>query len=369
MGTMTLGQLPTEIPLSNTQREDSSTDKATEVSDDLEPQTLLNYVAPKTVEMLVGLRITAGDGNMLNTSASTVFPTSWPEQKVEVVQVNVGTPFRHSLRDLPGNNQQLLFQAQLIPAHSQVEATLHLRIEKSHIVGPEDTTQLTVPRRLPRDVKSYLGNSPYIEVTSSEVKKIVRDISAQDPLTEWKKVELLYDWVRDNIAYENGELKSVRDALKDRTGDCEEMTSTFIALCRAARVPARCVWIPNHCYAEFYMEDKDGNGFWFPCQLAGTRNFGSMPEYLPILQKGDRFKVPEKQKLQRYLADYLSAQKVLGRTKPKVEFIRQMLGDSARLAPPDLGGEANLPTSDADETNVEGTNLGDADVGSGTSAK
>lgn len=82
------------------------------------------------------------------------------------------------------------------------------------------------------------------------------------------------------------------------------------------------------------MEDKLGQGYWFPCQLAGTRNFGSMPEYLPILQKGDRFKVPEKQELQHYLADYLSSQRVTGRTEPRVEFIHQLLGDAANLTTP-----------------------------------
>ena len=110
---------------------------------------------------------------------------------------------------------------------------------------------------------------------------------------------------------------------------------------RAARVPARCVWIPNHCYPEFYMEDKYKNGYWFPCQVAGTRNFGSMPEYLPILQKGDRFKVPEKPELQRYLADFLKAKKVSGRVDPQVEFVRQLLGDAAKLRSPDLNGSAN----------------------------
>ena len=159
---------------------------------------------------------------------------------------------------------------------------------------------------------------------------------------------MLYDWVRDNIAYERGELKTVREALRDRTGDCEEMTSTFVALCRAARVPARCVWIPNHCYPEFYMEDENGNGCWFPCQVAGTRNFGSMPEYLPILQKGDRFKVPEKPELQRYLADFLSAQKVTGRQQPQVEFIRQLLGDAANLRAPDLQSAATTPADATD---------------------
>ena len=303
---------------------------------------MLTYVAPKTIEMLIGVKVQAGNSNMVGTKALTVFPTEWPEQKIEVVAVNVPRPFSYSVRDLPGNNKQLVLQARgAIRANQTVEATIQVRIEKKHIVGPEDPTSLTVPRRLPREAKIFMGNSPYIETSSAEVKRIVREITAEDPLTEWNKVEMFYDWVRENIQYENGDLKSVKQALRDRTGDCEEMTSTFVALCRAARIPARCVWIPNHCYAEFYMEDKEGNGYWFPCRLAGTRAFGSMPEYLPILQKGDRFKVPEKKQLERYLADHLSADRVSGTVDPKVTFIRQLLGDAAKLPTPDQNGAAN----------------------------
>lgn len=302
-----------------------------------EEQPVLQYIAPRTIEMLVGLKFTAPAGNVLGTMATTVFPTSWPEQKVEIAEVQIHAPFRHSFRDLPGGNKQLLLMSQLIPANSVQEATIRLRIEKSHIVGPEDTAEFTVPRRLPREVKMYMGNSPYIESNAAEVRRVVKEIQDQDPLTEWKKIEMLYDWVRDNINYVRGDLKSVRQAMKDGTGDCEEMTSTFVALCRASRVPARVVWIPNHCYPEFYMQDKEGNGHWFPCQVAGTRNFGSMPEYLPILQKGDRFKVPEKTEQQRYIADFLKAKKIAGRGNPKVEFIRQLLGDAANIRSPDLG--------------------------------
>lgn len=309
---------------------------------------VLQYVAPKTFDMLIGLRIAAADGNMYGTKATTVFPTPWPEQLVEIVGTSVPPTSKNQFRDLPGGNRQWLFFVPTVPAAAQVEATITVRITKSHIVGPTDTLQFTIPKRISRDLKQFMSNSPFIESTSNEVRKIVREIEATDPLTDWKKVELLYDWVRDNIAYERGELKSVRDAIRDKTGDCEEMTSTFVALCRAARVPARCVWVPNHCYPEFYLEDAQGEGHWFPCQVAGTRNFGSMPDYLPILQKGDRFKVPEKPEMQRYLADFLQSQKVLGNRDPQVEFIRQMLGDAANIQAPDLDGQANQPNTAED---------------------
>ncbi len=301
----------------------------------------LQYVAPKQIEMLIGVRLSPSVLNMESTIITTVFPTAWPEQKVEVVEVNVPPVFQHGFRDLPGGNKQLLLQAALLPARSTIEATIKVRVEKSQIVGPTETDQFVRPKRPGRDLKNYLGNSPYIDTTGTEVKKIVREIDAKKPETEWKRVEMLYDWVREKIVYTRGDLKSVKQAIKDKTGDCEEMTSTFVALCRAADVPARCVWIPGHCYPEFYLEDAAGEGYWFPCQAAGTRNFGSMPDSLPILQKGDRFKVSEDKDLLRYLNDFVRSQEKYpqGAAKPKVEFIRTLLGDAANLPPPDQGAE------------------------------
>lgn len=304
---------------------------------------MLDYVAPRTIEMLVGLRVTTGNGEMASTIATTVFPTEWPEQQVEIVESNVPNGLKVAFRDLPGNNRQLLLSAPSIPAFSTVEATVKVRLTKSHIVGPSDPSTLVIPRPTPRDAKLFTGNSPYVDASSSEVRKIARDIADSQPASAWEHVELIYDWVRENIQYTRGELKDTKKTLRDKTGDCEEMTSLFVALCRASNVPARCVWIPNHCYPEFYLEDADGNGFWFPCQVAGSENFGSMPEYLPILQKGDRFKVPEKQESQRYLADYLTSKKIVGQQAPKVEFIRQLLGDAANLKTNDEPPAATVP--------------------------
>lgn len=317
--------------------EDEPGDKANAT----EPTPPLQYVAPKQIEMLIGVRLSPANLNMVSTIVTTVFPTEWPEQKVEVVEVSVPPAFQHGFRDLPGGNRQLLLKAAFLPANSTVEATIKVRVEKSHTVGPSETDQFVRPKRPGRELKNFLGNSPYIETTGTEVKKIVREIDAKEPETEWKRVEMMYDWVRDNIVYTRGDLKTVKQSIKDKTGDCEEMTSTFVALCRAGNVPARCVWIPNHCYPEFFLEDAEGNGYWFPCQAAGTRNFGSMPEYLPILQKGDRFKVPEDKDLLRYLNDFVSSEERYpqGATKPKPEFIRKLLGDAANLPAPDAGAE------------------------------
>ena len=76
-------------------------------------------------------------------------------------------------------------------------------------------------------------------------------------------------------------------------------------------------------YPEFYLEDAEGKGNWYPCQAAGDRAFGTMPDLRLILQKGDSFKVPEKKKRQRYVSEYLTGSKKANSGRPQVKFIRQ----------------------------------------------
>ena len=84
------------------------------------------------------------------------------------------------------------------------------------------------------------------------------------------------------------------------------------------------VWVTDHCYPEFYLNDDDGNGHWFPCQVAGTRAFGSMPDIRPIFQKGDNIRIPEKRRGERYASLFLKAKSIRGgspRVEEVVEFI------------------------------------------------
>ena len=115
--------------------------------------------------------------------------------------------------------------------------------------------------------------SPYIESRDPKIRELAKEIGA-DKEKAWEKVEAIYDWVREKVEYKNGPLKGALAALKDGTGDCEELTSLFIAICRANDIPARTVWVPGHCYPEFYLDDEEGKGHWFPCQAAGSPAFG-----------------------------------------------------------------------------------------------
>ena len=157
-------------------------------------------------------------------------------------------------------------------------------------------------------MRTYLGTSPFIETTHPRIKQVAQSIAFDQP-SDWQNVESIFNWVRENVSYEFDEqIKTCLTALDNRKGDCEELSSLFIALCRAKGIPARAVWIPGHTYPEFYLEDNQGKGHWLPCQVAGgDHDFGRMPEDKPILQKGDRFKIPGHTKMQRYARPTLSA--------------------------------------------------------------
>ncbi|MGH7140641.1 MAG: transglutaminase-like domain-containing protein, partial [Pirellulales bacterium] len=96
----------------------------------------------------------------------------------------------------------------------------------------------------------------------------------------------------------------------------------FIALCRASEFPARTVWVPKYCYPEFYLEDADGHGYWFPCRVAGTREFGGINEHRPIWQKGDNFRVPERP---REMTHYIPPELTVKGIEPGVNFVRELV--------------------------------------------
>ena len=103
-------------------------------------------------------------------------------------------------------------------------------------------------------------------------------------------------------------------------------------MCRSVGIPARAVWVPGHCYPEFYLEDEHGQGHWCPCQAAGTRIFGAMPEARPILQKGDNFRLPGSPKPHRYVQETVSAKNA--QADPQVRFVQDNLDDPTDSANP-----------------------------------
>jgi hypothetical protein len=278
----------------------------------------------KVVRMQSGVIVKAAGGPCRGIVGYTAVPIEWPEQDVRIVAEDISPTAKVSYKIIGGSAKQMIIRIPNLPAGEEAKALVTFEITRREIVPPDDTDGYVIPNKakLDRKVRIFLGTSPKIEVNDSRIRALARKLPAEEE-TAWEKVEAIYDWVRENVKYKNGPLKGAVAALKDGTGDCEELTSLFIAICRAANIPARTIWVEGHCYPEFYLEDAEGKGHWFPCEAAGTRSFGGIPNLSPILQKGDNMHPAYNTRdRQRYLAHHLTG--TGGR--PRVKFVRKVVG-------------------------------------------
>ena len=277
----------------------------------------------RTQRYRVGVVVTAAAGPCRGIYATLPVPDEWPEQKVRIVKEDVSPGVRGpSYRSLPGGVKQMVVEIPELAAGTQARAIVTFELERAALVAPVDTTALRIPEKPDRELKAFLGPSPYIETRHPRIVKLAKATAAG--LEGWKKVEALYDVVREKVEYRNGTLKGAARALADGWGDCEELTCLFVALARVEGIPARTVWVEGHCYPEFYLVDAEGNGWWFPCQAAGTRAFGGMPDQLPILQKGDDFRDPDRPgKSLRYMSEFVRGSAVDGGPPPEVTWVRE----------------------------------------------
>ncbi|NLX98987.1 MAG: transglutaminase domain-containing protein [Rhodopirellula sp.] len=281
----------------------------------------------QTQKWQAGVVVTADSGPCTGIVAYVPMPIDWPEQQITIIEEDFSPTAKVSYETIDESVKLMIVRMPMLPAGYESHALVTFEVKRSALLPPEDTGiyVLPNPRKMDRRVRNYLGPSPYIESRSPKIRSLAKELE-QEKDTEaekaWERVEAIYDRVREKVEYKNGLLKGALAALNDGTGDCEEMTSLFIAVCRASDIPARTVWVPGHCYPEFYLEDEEGKGHWFPCQAAGSRDFGGILEYRPVLQKGDNFRPPyDRSERQRYLAEHLTGTG----GKPTVKFVRKTL--------------------------------------------
>ncbi len=275
-----------------------------------------------------GLQISCTGGMANKCVASFPVPIDWPEQSVELFEETKTDNIKKvSFKTLNRSARFASFRVVRLGPGEIAEVILRYRVTRNSTLPPETTDGFTFATKMKGRTKSWLKPSPFIECKDKKIVSIGKDLDDQtNELTDWKQVEAIYSWVRDNVEYKFDETQhSCLDALATGHGDCEELSSLFIAICRSRGIPARAVWVPGHTYPEFYLADESGTGHWFPCQAAGAlHEFGEMNEFRPILQKGDRFKLPGKGgKVERYVKPTLYSPDATGELKIDRWIIRE----------------------------------------------
>ncbi|MBQ8286951.1 MAG: transglutaminase domain-containing protein, partial [Thermoguttaceae bacterium] len=280
--------------------------------------------------MIFEARANGGCKDLLGTAP---VPTEFPEQKVRTLEENFPRSARVDYRDLKeGGARQMVFRMRELKPGQRVEATVLFEVTRRPLLPPSQPEIYRFPKTVSRDLRRYLKAGDYIESTSKTVRKLASDIieqveEANKDATDWEKIDALFEYVRTEISYKEAQvekpMRGALAALRTRDGDCEDMSALFIAMCRSLDVPARLVRVPGHCWAEFYLVDDEKNGYWFPAQVAGTEELGSMQDVRVILQKGDSFRLPESPKEDSlYVKELFTGQVKEGAPDPIYQFIQ-----------------------------------------------
>ena len=91
------------------------------------------------------------------------------------------------------------------------------------------------------EARRFLASSPYIQSADSKIKAQSLKITGE-ATSDRAKARAIYRWVYRNVTKEmTASMPSALDVLHTRKGDCNEHTYLFVALARAAGLPAKVV--------------------------------------------------------------------------------------------------------------------------------
>jgi transglutaminase-like putative cysteine protease len=272
-----------------------------------------------------GIVVTAiGGGGVAKVYGTIPVPTDWPEQQVKVIKEDISPTVRGvNYRVVDNSIRQMVFEIPAIPAGATGQALITFEVTKGALLPPADPSLYSIPKNAPREVKKFLGSSPFIETSNARIKALARELTA-DKEGAWAELEAIYDGVREKVKVDSVKAAGAATALREGKATKEDLTALFVACCRVHKVPARMVWVVDGCYAEFYLEQEKGKGYWFPASLtAREKEFGQVSDTNPIMQKGDNIRVPETKEAYRFVPEFIKASGVAG-GKPRPEFVRQL---------------------------------------------
>jgi hypothetical protein len=288
-------------------------------------EAAINLGPAKTTRIKIGMEI-EGRGQANGIVGIVPVPMDWPEQTVKIVdEEKTSHVAKVTYRTLNDSARQMIINVPRLREGETARATVTFEVTRHALEGPKSTDGLRVPQRVDRDLRHYLQPGPLTEAKDAAVVA-AKDKAVAGVSGAWEQVRAIHDFAVDHVRYdERDDIISAAAALKAGAGDCQELSSLFVAMCRAHGVPARCVWVPRHSYAEFYLEDAAGRGHWYPVESTNKEQFGFLPRTDIVMQKGDNFKVPELSEPTHYARTIIKGSFGRGGAQPEFREIMQIL--------------------------------------------
>jgi len=206
------------------------------------------------------------------------YPTSDLEQSISGLKFD-GNYSSFSLSREPNSGALYLFAEWKAPAQKrELTVSFQARTREQRVANLIERAGT-----VPVEVRKYLESEFFVPVDNPTVKAIAATATRGKKGT-LAKARAVYDWVVENTKRDPNVpgcgLGKVEVTIAQRTGKCADISSVYVALARAAGVPAREVFglrlgqpgqtdisDGHHCWAEFYLP---GTG-WVPVDPADVR--------------------------------------------------------------------------------------------------
>ncbi len=270
---------------------------------DKPPADTEGYFFPRDYEVKVGMSFTA-NANSTNLTATTAAPVSFPEQEILEFEIEADG-CQAEIIQLTETAAVLALSTGRIAAGQTVFAIAHYKMRVCMEYRAFEKERFPAEQNGAEKIfsKSVLRNGTGIRCNTKVVRDVVNEVIPQGT-HPWDAAKIFHEWVFDHIKGVPCDYTSVEEAIQKGQGDCEERASVFIALCRAAGIPARLVWVPGHNWAEIGLIDQEGQPFWIPVHTAAYSWFGWTGVHEVVLQKGDNIYVKHRKKAFRLLDDW-----------------------------------------------------------------
>lgn len=249
--------------------------------------TVLNYrvatILPLT-EYRVSLRMTldGGDGRVRVT---TYAPADDVRQKIREESQSAPQVLHHTI-EAEGLNRRAIWLGAPVPDQAEIRYEFSALTSAVHFTLAPD---LEVPESYPKSVRENLLPTSDIQVDSPEIRERLHQIGAdRGPLAE--RIQQIYDDV-EHLGFRT--FKGTTDALTAlRLGEasCNGKSRLFVALARAAGIPARLVGglvlepgskRTSHQWVEVYIA-----GHWVPFDPT-NHHYAELPSHYLTLYRGD----------------------------------------------------------------------------------
>jgi len=186
------------------------------------PESETGYLEPRSYDVSLGIEL-EGSGPASDITSTTVAPLEYPEQKILDSSIDT-RGCQAQIRKLAEGAGQLVLSAAEIGRGQMIRAVARFRMTLFKQFFAYQAEMFPAKQEVPPDVrKTYLQDSPGIQVRSRQVRSLAKELLSGTPKHPFEQARAFAEWVPKNIQPQIGSYTSVTAALDDRRGDCEEI--------------------------------------------------------------------------------------------------------------------------------------------------